>query len=63
MEEHDQLCASIKFKNKMFFIFMASLYCSVQANRNYTITAIWPSNCFIKNWINNELMNDSLPKI
>ena len=40
MEEHDQLCASIKFKNKMFFIFMASLYCSVQANRNYTITAI-----------------------
>lgn len=41
---------------------MASLSYSVQANRNYIITAIWPSNCFIKNWINNELMNGKSAK-
>lgn len=62
MEEHVQLCCSIKFKNKVFFIFMASLSYSVQASRNYIITAIWPSYCFIKNWINNELMNDKSAK-
>lgn len=63
MKEYVQLCGSIKYKNKMFFILMASLSCSVQPNRNYTITVIWPSNYFIKNWTNNELMADSLQKI
>lgn len=63
MKKYVQLCGSIKYKSKMFFILMVSLSCSVQANRNYTTTVIWPSNYFIKNWTNNELMADSLQKI
>lgn len=62
MEEIVQLCHSNIFKNKMFLIFMASIVISIQANRNYTLSDIQPSNCSTKNWINIDLLNNSLPK-
>lgn len=38
MEELIQVYHSNKFENKIILIFMASIFSSVQADRNYTIS-------------------------
>lgn len=48
MEERVPLCGSIKTQNKLFVIFITCLFCTTQDNKNYAITAIGPSNCFVK---------------